>query len=232
MSYTPIIYDWRQSVAPINQIVRAGGQAIEGGLTLGGAYVENPEPGGRAELVMEFATMVEDQANRDASWTVSRILSGSLMRVRLWRTVQLVSEEDLTVTDEGLTWANGDPWSNDEFWRADPWVPVATGASQGAVTVELDFSPIGQALQIGHLIGFHEDGYDFTHVVMDIEYDESDVATVTVSPPLRRDVTTDSLCHLRPTMIVTCRNAREVMTNFTSGRHIQLNAARFVEAML
>jgi hypothetical protein len=230
MTFSPTIYDWRQSCAPISQVVRAGGISIDGGITLGGAATRNPEPGGRAELVMDFDPFVSEQANRDASWTVSRIMNGSVFRVRLYRTVQLVPEADLPVTDGSATWASGLPFANDVTWRANPWVPVAAAALKGASTVRLDLSPLGEVLQVGHLIGFSVDGYDFCHVVMDIDYGSD--ATVTVSPPLRRALATTDVALLRPAMLAVCINPEEVMTNFRSGRHMRFAQARFVEALV
>lgn len=231
MTYTPVIHDWRPTCAPIDQLFRAGGQAVAGGMTLGGVSVENPEPGGRAELLLNFAAFVTEETNLDASWTVSRILNGSVMRIRLWNTVQLVSEEALNVPDIGQEWANGQPWANDENWRANPFALVTATALAGASSFTVDMSVIGQVLKVGHVIGFLKDGYDFAHMVLDIEY-SSGVATVTVEPPLRRDLAADDLMLFRPSMLVTCRNAREVAGNFARGRTMAFGAARMVEALV
>lgn len=230
MPYTPAIYDWRTTCAPIDQVFIAGGLSIAGGMTLGGAAVSNPEPGGRAELRLSFVTFPTVEANLDASWTVSRILSGSVMRIRLWETVQLVPWADLDITDEGQTWANGQPWANDENWRASPYAPVST-AAKGSETFTVDLSVTGQILKIGHVIGFFLDGYDFAHVVMDIEPDGDD-AIVTVAPPLRRALTSSDRMLFRPAMLVVCQNAAEVAGTFASGRHMQLGAARMVECLV
>lgn len=233
MTYTPTIYDWRDSCAPLDQMFRAGGEAMVGGLTLGGTSVENPEPGGRAELHLQFAAFTSEQANRDASWLISRILNRNVMRVRLWETVQLVPAADLSPpVTEGVPWGNDQPWANDENWFWNPWVPVNAAAAKGAASFTANLNGLGEVLQIGHVVGFFADGYDFAHVVMDIEYDASDVATVQVSPPLRRALTTDDAMLFRPSMLVTCRNAREVAGQFMRGRHTQLNAAQLVEALV
>lgn len=234
MTYTPVIYAWRTNVVPIDQVFRAGGQAIVGGMTLGGASYENQEPGGRAELIMNFAAFATPEANLNASWTVSRITNGTIMRIRLQQTVQLVSEAALGMGTEvaGVPWSNDQPWANGQNWLYDPQAQIHADAAKGASSFSVDLSSLGQVLSIGHVVGFHLDGYDFAHIIMDISYDASDVATVTVEPPLRRALTVSSLMKFRPTMLVTCVNAREVMGNFTSGRHMALNTARFVEALV
>ena len=231
MTYTPTIYDWRSLCAPINQIFRAGSLATQGGMTLGGASYENPEPGGRAELFMEFAPFATPEANRAASWTVSKLVSGSVFRVPLYETVQVVDSTEFGLTG-GLRWANNLPWSNGQFWKFNAFASFNAAAARGVVSISVDMSAHGEVLQLGHVFGTRLDGYDFTHVVEDIEYDASDVATITFSPPLRRAATTADEINFRPTMLVQCINAREVMTNFQSGRHMQLSPARFVEALV
>lgn len=238
MTYTPTIHDWHSAVAPIDQIVRAGGAARDGGMTIGGASISSPEPGGRSELVLNFAPFAAEAANLAASWIVSRIMNGSVMRYRLQPTVQLVPAADLTVPEDGLPWDDGAPWASDVNWQADPWVPAAMFGAAGSVTVKADLSSLGRVLNFGHVIGFSIDGYDFAHVVMDIEYDGDDLATITVSPPLRRDIVPvaggepATRLRFRPAMLVVCTNAAEVMSTFQRGRHIALNAARFVEALV
>ncbi|MEL7281345.1 MAG: hypothetical protein AAGK79_13380 [Pseudomonadota bacterium] len=233
MTYTPTIYDWRTSCAPFDQMFRAGGQSIAGGLTTGGARTESPEPGGRAELFWSFRRFGTTQQNRDASWLASRMLNGNVLRVPLVIGVQLVPETDLTPpADLGLTWANDKPWSNKKNWRWNPRVAVTVAALKGATSLTVDMSDFGEVLQIGHVIGFTVDGYEFAHMVMDVEYTDAGAATITVEPPLRRAVTTDDTMQFRPKMLVVCRNAREVGTQFQRGLHMQFAAAQFVEALV
>lgn len=232
MSIIPRIYDWRLSCEPVNSFFRAGGEAIAGGLTLGGAMVSNPEPGGRAEYVMEFAAFVTEQATRDASWLISRITNGAVMRVPIFDSVQLVPWADLDQEPDGRTWANGETWAGGTLWAANPYAYVSATSATGSETFTADLSPIGRVLQIGHVIGFFSDGYDFAHTVMDIEYDGDDEATVTVSPPLRRAVTADVRMLFRPKMLATCANPSEVAGMFRRGRHVTLGAARMVEALV
>lgn len=234
MVYTPVVYDWRDNCAPISQVFRPGGQSIPGGMTLGGFSTESPEPGGRYEIMMGFAPFATQEANLDASWTIGRILNGSIMRVRMFDTVQLVPDADLGVGgfENGVPWGAGQPWANDENWALNPFAHVAAAAAKGSTQVSVDMADLGKVLMIGHVVGFALDGYDFAHMVMDISYDEDDVAALTISPPLRRPVTTDDDLLFRPTVTVTCINSREVMGQFQSGRHMQFNSATFVEALV
>lgn len=231
MTYTPTIYDWPADCAPVDQVFRAGGQAIEGGMTVGGTMGLNPEPGGRAELHLNFSTFVTDAANRAASWLISRITNGAIMRIRLSDTVQLVPWADLDIDASGQAWANGEPWSGGALWRSSPFAPVAAAGLKGEEQVAIDLSLLGDVVKIGHVLGFFLDGYDFAHVVMDVDYDAG-AATVTISPPLRRDVAAGERLLFRPSMLVTCKNAPEVAGTFRRGVHMSLNSAKLVEALV
>ena len=222
---TGAIYDWRTLVAPINQLFRAGDQPISGGMVAGGASYINPEPGGRGELFMEFHPLASIEANRQASWTISRALGGAIFRVPIYDSVQLVGATDLGGPTGGLMWSNGQPWSNGQGWRYDPQAPVTVAALAGTTEVQVDLSGFGEVLNLGHVIGFG----DVTHIVENIDYDDSTVATIEISPPLRADLTTSDELRFRPVMLATISNAREFANTFTSGRHVRLGSTRFVE---
>lgn len=213
MTFIPQIYDWRSRLCPLSAVFEAGGTAIEGGFTAGGAAVSNPEPGGRGQLFMTFPTVYFDAARSlDVSWTISRVQNGAVMRVRLPPSRQLVTASALTVDDTGLTWANGEPWANDENWRANPWVPVTAAGERGGQTFGADFSTLGEVLSIGHVVGFHVDGLDFAHKVMEVEYSPANIATVTVSPPLRRAIPVGADLRLRPSFLGVVRGAARGQT--------------------
>lgn len=234
MAYQPTIYDWRRSLVPLDQVLRAGGEAVAGGLTLGGALIENPEPGGRAELMMAFPRSYSNPATAlDVSWTISRILNGAILRVRLYASVQLVSGAALgaPVAERGQPWANGGPWGSGQNWAFEPTAPVAADATRGASQVQVDLSDFGEVLAVGHVVGFTLGSYSFAHVVMDCEY-QGDTATLQISPPLRRSVSTGDQMQFRPSMLVQCRNGPEVMGGFGLRRLGALNAALFVEALV
>lgn len=207
-----------------------------GGMTLGGAMISNPEPGGRAELNMSFAAFTSEVQNLDASWTISQILNGAVMRIPVFGyTVQLLSAASAggsISNDNGIPWDNGPNWDNGMGWEWNPTASVSEAASKGSASVKVDMSALGEALKIGHVIGFNVGGYDFSHKVMNISYDASDIATITISPPLRRGLTTESEMTFRPKMLATCSNAREVAGLFQRGRHMAFNTANFVEALV
>ena len=236
MTYSPVVYSWRSSLVPLDQTYRAGGQATAGGLTLGGAMISNPEPGGRGELNMAFSTFTSEAQNLDASWTISQILNNAIIRIPIFGyTVQLLSSVAAggTATDDmGIPWDNNENWDNGMGWEWNPTVPVTATALKGETSVIVDMSALGEVLGIGHVIGFNEGGYDFAHKVMDISYDAGDIAMLTISPPLRRDLTLSSEMTFRPKMLVTCSNAREVGGLFMRGRHMAFSAANFVEALV
>jgi hypothetical protein len=234
MTYTPIIYDWRDTVLPYKQVFFAGGTAMHGGMTIGGVSVMSPEPGGRAELRLEFAPIADATANLDASWLASRLMNGNIFRIRLFSpTVQLVPDSDLNgSTENGVNWSNNLGWEGDVPWAFDPKVGVVYTANAGATMITLNFVALGRVLKIGHLIGFRVGGYDFTHKVVDVSYDARDKATVTMEPPLRREVSFLDVAYLRPAMLATCVNAREAVGNFLHGTTMSFGPMRFVEALV
>lgn len=232
MALTLPVYTWRASLCCTSALVRAGGDAVIGGLTLGGAAQINPEPGGRATLDLAFPRFwTGAQQNRHVSWTLSRIARGAVFAIRICRSFQMVPQQALTVAETGLTWANGQPWANDENWRANPWVPVVAAAAKGSEVFQADLSTLGQVLQVGHIIGF-SDGHDFTHVVMDVDYDAADIATVTVSPPLRRALATTSVMLFRPTFTGVCAAPDQAAGEQVMRRFQGLAAMTFVEALV
>lgn len=226
------IYDWRRSLCPNHQFFRAGGQAISGARTLGGFSSDSPEPGGLGELYCEFSAKGGAQELRDISWTASRIMNGAVMRMRLAMSPQLVASEYLSgPVPDGVPWSNGEPWSTGENWGWNPTAPVAATALRGSEEISVDMTAWGPVLQYGHVFGLVIDGYDYAHMVMDADY-SGDIATLSISPPLRRTATTDHVVGFRPSMLVRCTNAQQVMGQFINRRIGVLNPAQFVEALL
>lgn len=234
MTYTPVIYDWRPTIEPLDQIFWAGGASVSGGMTLGGASVENPEPGGRASLEMNFARLALATSNLDASWLISRILNGNILRIPLFTpSVQLVTDAVLGVSATGVTWSNGLGWSLGQNWRSNPTAAITVAGVKGGTTCTVNLTGLANALQLGHVIGFHLSGYDFAHVIMDIAYNTAGTsAAITVSPPLRRDVPTTARLTFRPIMLATCLNPNDVRDNFRWGQTMQLNTAKWAEALV
>lgn len=231
MTYTPTVYTWRDTMCPTDQSFRAGGQAIDGGMTLGGALVSNPEPGGRAEILLSFAQAFKPEAAVDASWTASRIMNGAIFNYRLFGSVQLVPADGLNIVDSGQTWANGAAWANDANWQANPFALVSAAAARGAPEFQVDMSIPGEVLKIGHVVGFYSAGFNFAHMVMDIVY-LGGTATVTIEPPLRRALAVDDLMMFRPAMTVYCANPNEVLGRVQQRRAVSFGSIRFVEALV
>ena len=225
-----IYYKWRNLVEPIDQIFQAGGSMIAGGMTGGGTIIGSPEQGGRGTLTMSFSTLTGDDANSDASWTISKILDGSVFEIPLYRSVQLVSREALGASGGGLTWSNGQPWSNGQFWEASFREGIAGPSLEGSVTLKINETNFGPVLKLGKVFGLKANGINYTHKVMGIKRSPSSgVATIEISPPLRASVSEVDQIDYRPKMLAQCSNARSVASNYRNGIDIQLNDAKFVE---
>lgn len=224
------IYDWRSAIVPADQLFVAGGRSIAGGMTVGGIRIESPSPGGRGELHMSFSTL-NRSLGASVSWTISRIRNGAIMRVPLCGSPQIVPDTALGLSG-GLTWSNGKKWSSGVFWLSRPNAPVAASAAKGTTVLSVDLSTYGQVVEIGHVIGVSAGGFEFAHLVEDISYDSANTATMTISPPLRRAVTTSDTLQFRPTMLCVCRNPEQVAQPFVQRRVPQLGAAEFVEALV
>ncbi|WP_226782756.1 hypothetical protein [Oceaniglobus trochenteri] len=231
MPIVPRIYTWRRELVPTDQVFMAGGTSVDGGMTLGGALVQSPEPGGRATLIMGFGLLAR-RANLAASWTYSRAMNGAVFSIPIRCTDQLVDRKGLLPpATDGIPWSEGQPWGNGENWGWNPTAPLVASAGRGTVEVVTDLSAYGPVLQVGHVIGFSVDGVDSAHIVMDIDYD-GDTATIAIQPPLRRAVTEDVRLRFRPSMLATCRNPAEFAAPFGLGRFTRPGSARFVEALI
>ncbi|WP_372993889.1 hypothetical protein [Sulfitobacter sp.] len=233
MPYVPKVYDWRSDIIPNSQTFIAGGQSIQGGLTLGGVSIQSPEPGGRASLTMTFPEL-RRQSNLNASWTYSRVMNQSIMRVPLYLSDQLLASSAIGDAGygNGIPWSEGQPWGSGENWAYSPSAALAAAALKGADTCKVDMSGLGRVLAIGHVVGFSLEGFDFAHVIMDISYDSSDVATVEVQPPMRRAASLGDVMLFRPKMLVTCQNPAEFAGAFSYGLFTQPGQIRFIEAMV
>jgi hypothetical protein len=82
------------------------------------------------------------------------------------------------------------------------------------------------------VVGFHVEGFDFTHKVVDIAYDADDKADVTLEPPLRRRLAATDILLFRPTMTCVCMNAREAVGNYLHGTAMSFGPMRMVEALV
>lgn len=96
-----------------------------------------------------------------------------------------------------LDWSNGDTWSDGQGWRASPnVVSVDASADLDGGIISLADEQWGHALGMGDHIGFgpfHFGIYTITEVIGDGVY--------RIWPRLRKSLTTEDFCTLRPTAI-------------------------------
>lgn len=234
MAYMPTIYDWRSTCRPRGFVFVAGAQAVSGGLSVGGAYGSNPEPGGRFVIQCEFPAFGDAQAVRDWSWTMSRAKGGAVFRVALWVNQQMVSADDLNGNRNGATWSNGQTWDNGQRWQFDPFEEVLEAALAGSTTIKFRSANHGQIVQIGHVIGLMDPDtakYDFSHVVEDVEYDGGP-ATATISPPLRKRMAVGTLVRFRPRCLVTVQDPESLASPLEYNKFARSGGVRLVEALV
>ena len=234
MTYTPVIFDWPSDLLWVDQTFYAGDLPIQGGMTLGGAAIENPEPGGRGKLLLRFPPQANTSSNLSASWALTQMQSGAVFRIAIGNPcVQLVTDAVLGInTSVGTTWSAGQTWANGLGWAADPSVRVTKAAAMGATQVTVNIGPFPRALKIGHVIGFFGQGVDTTHMVANIDYSLASFPVVTIKPPLRRALTTTDRLRFRPKILVTNPDAKSAVSAARQGRVIELGLMNMVEALI
>lgn len=131
-----------------------------------------------------------------------------------------------TANDDNVDvpWDDGNNWS----YGAMP-VPVTSEALEGTTIVVVDMSLFGPILKVGHVIGFEDNAY----LVDDIEYDEN-TATITVKPPLRRDVEAGDDISLRPVFTGSISNGSEIRAAYEAANvgHVQPARIIFTEVII
>lgn len=172
-----IIYDWPDALGFSGQMFRVPGMAKDGGITAGGARVMSPEPGGFGRLDIRPQLAVGEYAAPWASWIASKT-NGQIMKIRLAVTPQIAtakpdgSGQEITIAPRNF----------------------ATSALAGSTLLFVDCEDIGQIIKPGHVIGHSI----HTYLVDEVVYDGDDLAELTVTPPLRKDVSTADLVYFRP----------------------------------
>lgn len=233
----PIVYDWPLSIVPSEQLFHAPGMVFEGGFTVGGAETISPEPGGRALLEMAFNTLPSDRDSRIASWLFSKLASGAVFRIPLFRCVQLVAADDLPIvppefSEVGVPWQDdaGDDllWDGEIGWGYDSSAQVSGTALEGETTFVLNMASYGRVLLPGHVIGYDSRAY----VVDAIDYDDEDQATVTVTPPLRTNVELAEPVTFLPTMLGRAADPASFRAMFKLGKWVQPGTLVFSEVLL
>lgn len=233
MTFTPTIYTWPAAVVPFGQVFHSGGEASEGLFTIGGVMERSPEPGGRSSMDVAFNYMRDDLTGRQVSWLTSAIKNGRVFSVPIFRSLQVVELTGVGSTADslGIPWDNDQPWDNGWGWEYEPIIAATVAALKGTLTLTIDLSYFGQVLQIGHVIGPASGG---AHIVDDIEYesDLSSIATVTVSPPWRKNIDVAEMISLRPKMFATVENPDSFKSMFEGGKFIRPGNITFTEAIV
>jgi len=230
---TPAIYDWPSGIVPAGMLFHAGGQATGGGLTVAGVLVQNPEPGGRAALDMAFNYVKLGYQRRLASWLMSKASNGSVFRVRLANSLQLVPLADLGLSLPNDYQTIGVPWDGDLYWDSDLGWQYDVGALATAVALEgtstlvIDMSAYALGLYEGHVIGHQDRAY----MVDAIDYAGS-IATITVSPPLRVEVAIGDYITFRPRMMGTVQDPAGLRSLVDSADNLRLGSITVIEALI
>lgn len=224
MTISPRI--WEFPTLPIQgQIFHVPGAAMEGGLTSGGARIVTPEPGGFAMLEIQLALTVTEWDYPRASWLMSK-MNGQVFRIRLAPTPQIAWSRNRN--SQGVPWDQGLLWSNLQDWEGDLSGVFTTAALAGSNQLVADLTGLNQSAQYGHVIGHGNSCY----MIDEIEYD-GDIATMTVTPPLRRDVAVNDAAMLRPWFLGRISNPSEVIAMYEAANagHIQIGKIIFNEAI-
>lgn len=200
------------------QLFHVPGMAVEGGLTVGGARIMSPEPGGRAVLEIEPSLQVDEWTAPMSSWLMSKI-NGAIFRVRLAQTPQIASARLTGTYPTGVYWAaEGNflaaPWDNGQPWQADSEADnlatlFTSPALEGTTVVRIDMALFGPILKQGHVIGH----MDHCYMVDDISYANGE-ARVVITPPLCKDVLPGDLCEFRPWFLGSIINGEQIRMTY------------------
>lgn len=205
------------------QLFHVPGAAAEGGFTTGGSRILSPEPGGYSRLELQ-PSMRDEWEYPLASWLMSQT-NGQLMRVRLTKTPQLAGARLPPVN-----WDNSQPWSNNQPWSGGYSATYYDIALEGSNVVKVNLSAYGQVLRPGHVIGHG----DTTYKIDEIAYDQNNLATITVMPPLRKNVVGGDTVYFQPYFIGYIANAESFRTMYEAALNgnIQLGAIIMNEAVV
>lgn len=211
------------------QLFYVPGAVADGGFTAGGARITMAEPGGFSTLEIQPSLITTEWDYPLASWLMSKT-NGEIFRVRLGPTPQ-VSIASLLRNSTGVPWDNNGPFDNGENWQGDAIAGYSEPALRGSNTLVVDMSVLGRILQRGHVIGHLFSCY----MVDDISYsDDTNVATITVKPALRRDVAVDDVAYFRPWFTGQITNGADIRTTYDAENVglIQLNKIVLQEVVI
>lgn len=220
----PTIHDF-PTVPVSKQIFHVPGQAVDGGWTSGAVRILSPEPGGRSVLEMQIALQVREWEYPESSWLMS-MGNGEIFRVRLAPTPQVISARTV-----GVPWNTDQPWSNLEPWAGDITAVYAVASLEGSTTLTIDMEGLGDIIRRGHVIGHSDNCY----MIQKVAYDAgTQRATLSVTPPLRKDVEVGDQTFFRPYFLGTIGNIEQVRATYDAERvgHIQIGSISFQEAIV
>lgn len=212
------------------QLFHVPGQAYDGGLTAGGARISSPEPGGFSMLEIQPAMQVDEWNFPISSWLMSKT-NGQIFTVRLAPTPQIAQQ----LIGGSEPWAAGTgypslPWSNLENWAGDLVAHYSAISLQSSNVIVIDMSVTGRILQPGHVIGHKQ----ITYLVDEISYNNANVATITVTPPVRTPIAVGDIAYFRPWFTGVISNPSEFITTYDAANagNIQLNRIVLNEVVL
>ncbi len=217
------------------QVFHVPGAVFDGGFTSGGARISSPEPGGRAVLELQLALSVNEFSAPLVSWLMSKT-NGEIFRVKLAKTPQILRTDALGIASggAGIPWAaegfySESAWDNDMLWTDDVAFYAAESALEGATVLVVDLTGFDDIIMPGHVIGHG----DSCHMVNDLDQ-LGNIATLSVTPPLRRPVSVGDLILTEPVFIGTISNGSEIRTTYDASNngHIALNRIVFNEVVL
>lgn len=178
---------WQFPELPIEtQLFHVPGAAYDGGMTSGGAQFITPEPGGFATLEIEPSLAAYEWVNPAASWLMSKT-NGQILRIRLSRSPQIAwSRRRLDKLDYNMQ-------RPECGYGVDAEAPFASSALKGSNQISVNLDAFGKIIRPGHVIGHAFE----TYLVDEVSY-TGNIATVTVTPPFRRNITSGQPCLLTP----------------------------------
>lgn len=208
------------------QLFHVPGAGIDGGFTSGGARIFSPDIGGVGSLIMQPSLQVREWDHPIMSWLMSQ-MNGQIFKIRLAATPQIMRAP--SPSGEPVPWDGGILWDNDQPWAGDLFSEYTSAALEGTTTVTIDMTQYGQTLRPGHVIGHAFDCY----LVDEIEYD-GDIATVTVKPPLRRNIAAGDITLFRPYFTGQIATDQEFKTTYDAINNgaIKVGSITFAEVIL
>lgn len=206
------------------QVFRVPGISADGGYTLGGVRISSPEPGGFGVIEVQPSLQTGEWDYPLASWLMSKT-NGEILRFRLAPTPQVSSARAIRATQpwnaEGIF--SIQPWNNLENWTGDFTAVYSAVALKGSNQLTLDLDGIGPVLQPGHVIGHAYDCY----IIDEVSY-AGTIATVTVKPPLCRNVAINDTVYFRPYFTGQISNGSEVVKMYDAEMNGHIEPAKLV----